>query len=204
MISFCLITEDEFDTWQGSPVKSTAEYENPQDYIKGLESDLEYGRKLFAARKGTENSMSGPGDSLWSWVPWSDESNAENKIDDTEAMIRRIKNEPELFYTYKNGSPNPGFFDHPYGYTENMVLDNKAATALAASGLTAAAYFANKARQQSQPSPDGAYQANSSGNGGGPKRFFGNLFGRKSQEQQPVNRSASSALNSDNYVPAKY
>ena len=151
MISFCMLNEDAFDDWQGSEVLSTAGYNTPEEYIKGLEGDIKYGRKLFADRKGTDNNMTGPGDSLWSWVPGSDESNAENKIDDTEAMIRRIKNEPELFYSYKNGSPKPGFLDHPYGYTANTFLDHPIATALTAGGITGAAYFAKKKYDQTHP-----------------------------------------------------
>ena len=144
MISFCLLNEDAFDDWQGSDVLSPKGYNNPEEYISALETDVETGRRLFADRKGAESHMTNPGDSLWSWIPGSDESNAENKIEDTDAMIRRIKNEPELFYTYKEGKPAPGFTDHPIGYTLNTFADHPTASVLGAGLLTTAAYFGKK------------------------------------------------------------
>ena len=146
MISFSVINEDQFDDWQGSDVLSAKNYNSADEYVKGLEDDVAKGRQLFADRKGADHHMTNPGDSLWSWVPFSDESNAENKIDETEAMIRRIKNEPELFDTYKTGKPAPSFWDspHKWGHTKNSFADHPLAWTLGAGAVTTAAYLGKK------------------------------------------------------------
>ena len=112
------------------------------DYIRQLEQDNERIRAAYS--KETSGRSTNPGSSWWSWVPFSDESQAQNRIAENEAEIRRMKNEPELFDHKKNGTPAPGFTDHPIGWTANAVADNYKPMVLGAAGLAGGAWQLNK------------------------------------------------------------
>ena len=130
------------DWWYSNRRPTVHNANNVDEHIKNLEQD---NARIRSAYSHETNGQSGdPGSSWWSWIPGSDESRAENRIEDNEAEIRRMKNEPELFDHLRDGTPAPGFLDHPIGWTYNAIADNPWTTALGAGALAAGAWYLNK------------------------------------------------------------
>ena len=121
---------------------------NVHDYINQLKQDNARIRSAYSHE--TNGRSADPSSSLWSYIPGSDESQAENRIEDNEAEIRRMENEPELFAHKRDGTPAPGFLDHPIGWTANAIADNPWTTALGAGALAAGAWYLNKKRKEKQ------------------------------------------------------
>lgn len=121
---------------------------NVDEHIKNLEQDNARIRSAYGHE--TNGQSADPGSSWWSWIPGSDESQAENRIEDNEAEIRRMKNEPELFSHLRDGTPAPGFLDHPIGWTANAFADNPWKTALGVGALGIGAWYLNKKQKEQQ------------------------------------------------------
>ena len=134
------------DWWYSNNRPTIHNANNVDEHIKNLEQDNARIRTAYSHE--TNGQSSNPGSSWWSWIPGSDESQAEKRLKANEAEIRRMKNEPELFNSLRDGTPEPGFTDHPIGWTANAIADNPWKTGLGAIGLAAGAWYLNKKRKE--------------------------------------------------------
>ena len=174
MISFCLLNEDALSAYLDTSMPNANNYNSAEDMINGLQDDKNLTGRLFSQSQGAGNYQTSPSSSwkswLPSWLPFTDVSNAENRIREDEANIRRLKNEgDDIFNAWKNGTGGPGFLDsnHKWGWIKNAVMDNpiKTTALLGAGALGVAAlsnpgsvpFFKKKQPQSQYPAPNYNY-----------------------------------------------
>jgi len=153
MISFCLLNEGL--GWLTNPygravsdgIPSIHKSQNLEDYKQSLLNHKQNLLSTFAQTKGGDNQMSEPGDSSWSWLPWTNESDGQKQINQIDTTLRRLKNEPELYKTWKDGAPAPEFGmdnDNNLGHAMNFAADHPIGLTLGAGALATAAYLGKK------------------------------------------------------------
>ena len=145
MISICLLNEDRLENWLSTSPVDFKTVKDANDARTKFAADTATGRQAWADTKGAKYGMSGPEESWWHklWPFSSDESDAVNRINNNETMMRRLYWQPELVDTYKHGTPD-SFLANPVGWSVNAVMDNPIKTGL---GLAATGYAAYKAKQ---------------------------------------------------------
>ena len=165
MISFCVLEEvlgwltNPYGRTVSSGLPSIHDTKNVDEYRQNLLNHKQNLLTTFAKTKGGDNQMSGPQDSAWSWIPGTHESNGQNQINQIDTTLRKLKNEPELYNTWKNGAPAPEFGlnnDNNLGHAMNFAADHPLGLTLGLGALATTAYLGkkwwDKRQQQKQQS----------------------------------------------------
>ncbi len=168
MISFCVLEEflgllsNSYGRTVSNGIPSIHDSKNLEDYKQNLLNHKQNLLSTFAQTKGGDNQMSGPSDSAWSWVPFSHERTGQNQINQIDTTLRKLKNEPELYKTWKDGAPAPEFGidnDNNLGHAMNFAADHPVGLTLGAGALATAAYLGkkwwDKRQQQKQQTNQG-------------------------------------------------
>ena len=156
MISFCVLTEIfgplipginnrlEYAMNDTGKVLNARNYGDANSWLNAMISHRSLVKDAYQDVKGGDSGHRSPSDSWWSWVPFSNESEAENNIEDLDHMIRKVKRDPKWWATYHHGEEAPSFWSHPFGNTADTIAEHPYLTL---GGLGASAYGLYKAKQ---------------------------------------------------------
>ena len=177
MISFCVLEEifgpiisglnNSYEEALGAGVPNPKDYPDLQTFQAALASHKNRLLQTFADLKGSAGRMSGPKDSWWSWVPWSNESEGQKQIEQIDSDLKKTKTDPNWFNTWKHGGDEPAFLDHPIDNSVNFIATHPIISGLGAAGTLYGAYKIKKAydkKKQEQQTGLNGFSNSAAGN----------------------------------------
>ena len=151
MISFCMLNEvftplfnDPFESAIYSGLPNPRDFKDPQSFRAALLAHRNLLNDTYAQVRGAENRQTGPGDSFWSHIPFSNESEAKSQLDQIDSDLRKLDTDPKYFNAWSHGGDAPSWFAHPVDNSINFINDHPVISGL---GAATAAYGLYKAKQ---------------------------------------------------------
>lgn len=155
MISFCLLNEtfgpiipginNSYEETLSAGIPNPKDYPDLSTFQAALISHKNKLLQTFADLKGSAGRMSGPKDSWWSLLPWSNESEGQKQIEQIDSDLRKIKTDSGWFSTWKHGGNEPEFLDHPIDNTIDFINNHPVISGIGAAGTLYGAYKLKKA-----------------------------------------------------------